>query len=215
MKNIMRKSEIAALVVISISFLTSAYFYPQMPESMASHWNIEGEVDGYTPRAWWLSLMPIMTVGLFSLFVIIPRIDPLKQNIAKFRKYFDVFFVLLMLFLFYLHSLTVLWNLGLRFDIIRALVPAFSALFFYLGILVENAKRNWSVGIRTPWTLSSDKVWDRTHRAGGRLFKITGLIALAGLAFEDYSFYLIILPVIAVAIYTFAYSYFEYKRLKK
>jgi len=149
---------------------------------------------------------------LFLLFILIPKIDPLKQNIEKFRKYFDGFIVLIISFLFYLYLLTIFWNLGIRFNMTQFLVPAFAVLFYYCGILVENAKRNWFIGIRTPWTLSSEKVWDKTHRLGGKLFKICGLIILFGIFLQGYAIFFVFVPVLLVAGYTVVYSYFEYQK---
>ncbi len=186
-----------------------------MSEKMASHWNIQGEVNGYMSKFWGLFLMPIISIGLLILFILIPKIDPLKANINKFRKYFDGFIVLIMIFLFYIYLLTLFWNLGFRFDMGRLMVPALGILFYYCGILVENAKRNWFIGIRTPWTLSNEKVWEKTHKIGGKLFKIAGLIALLGIFFPNYAFYFILVPVLLVAVYTIAYSYFEYQKETK
>jgi len=212
----MRKSEIIVLIIILIVFALDIYLYPQMPEKMASHWNIQGQVDGYMSKFWGLFLMPIISVGLFILFVLIPRIDPLKENIAKFRKYFDNFVVLIILFLLYLYFLTILWNLGKRFNMIQVLAPAFGILFYYAGILIEHAKRNWFIGIRTPWTLSNEKVWQKTHEIGGRWFKIAGLITLLGVLLPSYAIFFVLLPIILVAVYTIIYSYFEYqKEVKK
>jgi uncharacterized membrane protein len=87
-------------------------------------------------------------------------------------------------------------------------------LFYYLGILVENAKQNWFIGIRTPWTLSSEKVWNKTHKIGGKLFKVAGLIAFAGILFQDYAIYFVLVPVILIAVYLVIYSYFEYQKSK-
>ncbi len=210
----MRKSEIAVLIIILISFIIGIYIYPQMPEMMASHWNIRGEVDDYIPKIGGVFIIPLISLILFLMFLAIPKIDPLKQNIAKFRKYFDGFIILLELFLFYLYLFTIFWSYGFRFNIIQVLIPSFTILFFYVGILVEKSKRNWSIGIRTPWTMSSDRVWDKTNKLGGKLFKIAGIIALIGIVFVDYAFYFIILPVIIVAIYTVVYSYFEYQKQK-
>ena len=92
------------------------------------------------------------------------------------------------------------------------LVPALAALYYFIGVLVENAKRNWFVGIRTPWTLSSDRVWNRTHKLGGRLFKAAAIITLVGLLFEPYSFWFAIVPVLLVALYLVVFSYMEYKK---
>ena len=88
-------------------------------------------------------------------------------------------------------------------------------LFFYIGVLCENSKRNWFVGIRTPWTLSSDKVWDKTHKLGGKLFKIAGIIALIGIFFQNYVVYFILIPTFSVSIYLIVYSYVEFRKEKK
>lgn len=208
----MRKSEIITILIILLSFVIGIYFYPQMPEKMASHWNIRGEVDGYIAKFWGLFLMPIISLGLFLLFILIPKIDPLRANIEKFRKYFDGFIILIILFLFYLYLLTIFWNFGNKFSMNQVLPPAFGILFFYCGILIEKAKRNWFIGIRTPWTLSNEKVWDKTHELGGKLFKATGIVAFLGIFFPDYAFFLILFPVIAVSIYTVVYSYLEYQK---
>jgi len=208
----MRKVEIAVLAIILISFAIGIYLYTQVPESLASHWNEKGQVNAYMPKFWGLFLMPIISVALFLLFIAIPKIDPLKQNIAKFRKHFDRFVILVMLFLFYIYLLTIFWNLGFSFNLIRALVPAFAILIYYVGVLLENTKRNWFIGIRTPWTMSSDKVWEKTHKLGGKLFKITGGVSLFGIVFAGFAFYLIVLLIFAVVIYVVAYSYFEFKK---
>lgn len=208
----MRKSEMIVLGIIVLSFIIGIYFYPRMPAAVASHWNERGEVDGYMSKFWGLFLMPFISVGLVLLFVLIPKIDPLKANIEKFRRYFDVFVVLTVVFLLYLYLLTILWNMGLRFDMIQLLAPALGILLYYCGVLIEKAKRNWFIGIRTPWTLSSDKVWEETHKIGGRLFKVTGVVALLGVLLPDYAMLFVLVPILLVAAYTIVYSYFEYQK---
>ena len=211
----MRKSEIIIFGIILLSFAIGIYYYPQMPEKLASHWNAQGQVNGYMSKFWGLFLMPIISVGMLLLFILIPRIDPLKSNIQQFRKYFDGFVVLIMVFLFYLYLLTIFWNSGYTFNMITFLSPAFAILFYYSGILIENAKRNWFIGIRTPWTMSSDKVWDKTHKIGGKLYKIAGVVTLLAIFFETYAIYIIVVPLIMVSIYTVVYSYFEYQKEMK
>ncbi len=211
-----KKTIIISLLIILLSFIIGIYFYPQMDDLMASHWNARGEVDGYMSKFWGLFLMPFVSTGLLLLFILVPKIDPLKANIEKFRKYFNIFIVLIILFLFYIYLLTIFWNLGLRFSMNQFLPPALAILFYYVGILVEKAKRNWFIGIRTPWTLSSDKVWEKTHKIGGRLFKALGVITLLGIFFGDYAIILVLIPIILITVYTIIYSYFEYqKEVKK
>lgn len=207
-----RKSEILIVGIALFSFVIGVYYYPQMPEKMASHWNAQGRVDDYLSRFWGVFLMPIVLVPLALLFMAIPRIDPLRENIERFRKYYDGFVILFMVFMLFVYSQIILWNIGIEISP-NAYVPVAAGLLFIgAGILCENTRRNWFIGIRTPWTLSSDRVWDKTHRTGGKLFKIAGAIAVAGIFFQSYAVFFVLIPAILVAVYTLVYSYFEYKK---
>ena len=73
-------------------------------------------------------------------------------------------------------------------------------------------KRNWFIGIRTPWTLSSERVWDRTHAIGGKLFRLAGVIALGGIIFTGIAWLFILGPILVISIYLVVYSYLEYRR---
>jgi len=208
----MKKNKVIIFVLISLFFIVASYFYPQMPERMASHWNSQGQVDGYMSKFWGLFLMPIISVVLSFFFLLIPRIDPSKENIKKFRKYFDKFTILITAFLFYVYLLTIFWNIGIKFNMSQLMTPALGILFYYCGVLIENTKRNWFIGIKTPWTLSNEKVWDKTHKIGGKLFKIIGIIAFLGIFLPKYAVLFVLIPVILTVIYTVTYSYFEYQR---
>ena len=209
---VMKKSEIIILGIILISFIIGIYLYPKMPEKMASHWNTKGEVDSYMSKFWGLFLMPIISSGMFVLFILIPKIDPLKANIKKFRNYYEGLIVLIIVFLFYIYLLSIFWNLGWTVSIIQFLAPALGILFFYIGILLEKVKRNWFIGIRTPWTLSNEIVWEKTHKKGAKLFKIAGILAFFGIFFPNQALFFIVVPIILFAIYMFVYSYIEYQR---
>ncbi|MCX7785183.1 MAG: DUF1648 domain-containing protein [candidate division WOR-3 bacterium] len=207
----MRKSEIIVLLIFLLSLAISIYFYPKLPDKIPSHWNIQGEVDGYMSKFEGLFLMPIVLLVMFLLFIIIPKIDPLKSNIEKFRKYFDGFIILLFLFMLSLQIFIIFWSLGTKIRPQILFPIGLGVLFFYIGFLLENAQRNWFIGIRTPWTLSSDSVWDKTHKLGGKLFKIIGIIALIGIIFSKYAFWFVIVPVIITSLYLFIFSYIKYR----
>jgi uncharacterized membrane protein len=209
---IIRKSEIAVIGIILLSVVVGICFYPQMPEKMASHWNAKGEVDSYIPKFWALFLTPLISAGLALLFLAIPRIDPLKANIDKFRKYYDGFIILFLTFLFSIDVQVILWNLGVEISPNVMLPIGVGILFFYIGILCEHSKRNWFIGIRAPWTLSSERVWDKTNKIGSKLFKIAGVITFVGAFFQKYAIFFIIIPVLVVAVYTIIYSCFEYQK---
>jgi uncharacterized membrane protein len=208
----MRKAKVTITGLIILSFIISIYFFPLVPEQMATHWDSQGEVNGYMSKLWGLFFMPLVITGLAIMFLVIPRIDPKKENIAKFRKYYDRFIFLLILFLIAVHFQVLLWNIGIRISPNAVFPVGIGLLFYYIGILMENAERNWFIGIRTPWTLSSDKVWRKTNRLGGKLFRIAGISALFGVFFPKLAFFFTIVPALFVAGYTVVYSYIEYQK---
>jgi uncharacterized membrane protein len=202
----------AGLAIIALSFLAGIYFWPKLPEQIATHWDIHGQVNGYMPKFWGVFFMPLLITFLGLIFMAIPRIDPLKANIAKFKPHYDGFIVVFLLFMLSIHLQIILWNIGIKISPNRFIPVGIGVLWFYIGILFENAKRNWFIGIRTPWTLSSERVWDKTHKTGSLLFKICGALAFTGVFFPGYAFYLILIPIFLVVIYTYVYSYVEFRK---
>jgi uncharacterized membrane protein len=202
------------LIAILAATLASAIVYPRLPEMAASHWNAAGQVDDYMPRFWAAFLMPLLTAGLVLFFFAIPRIDPLRANIAAFRDAFNLFIVLFVGFMVYIYFLTLLWNLGYTgFNMSEAMLPALGVLFIFVGYLMRKAKRNFFIGIRTPWTLSSDRVWDETHRVGAVMFMVAGVLAFLGSLFGGTTaFWLIFVPIMASVLVTLVYSYILYQR---
>lgn len=203
-----------ALLVVLIQFLVGIYYYPQMPDQIASHWNIEGIADGYFSKFWGLFLVPLIAIGLFLLFVAIPRIDPLQNNIKDFIQYYWSFIILFLGYMLYMELIIITWNLGFTFNMFQALSPAIGVLFISIGFVIGKSKRNWFMGIRTPWTLSSDVVWNKTHRLGSWVFMISGMIGVFGFFLEGYlALFFLLVPVMAGSIFLVVYSYFEYRKI--
>lgn len=208
----LRKGEILSLLIALIAYPVAYYFYLKMPDFVATHWNAQGQVDGYSSRFWGTFVLPFVLTIIVFLLVIIPRLDPKKNNISKFTTYFDRFILCMMIFFAYVFGLTIYWNLGHRFNFSVYMLPAFSALFYVIGDLVANAEPNYSIGIRTPWTLANENVWKKTHSLGGKAYKITGLLTLSGLLFPNYAMFIFLTLVIAVSLYLVIYSYLEFKK---
>ena len=208
---------IVVLVLIIGAAVAGLLFWNQLPEQMASHWNVNDQVDGYMSRFWGVFMVPLMTLGIFLLFLVIPAIDPLKANIAKFRETFNLFIVLFVAFMLYIHGLTLAWNLGYTgFKMSTSLLPAIGLLFIFIGFILRKAKRNFFIGIRTPWTLSSDYVWDKTHQLGAILFMASGILALIGGIFGGMmALWLFFVPLIGSVIFLLVYSYLLYQRETK
>jgi uncharacterized membrane protein len=211
-----RTTIFATIFLIAFAIAFSFSVYNRLPDQMASHWNTANQVDGYISRFWGAFLMPVVSAGMLLMFLVIPQIDPLKANIAKFREYFNAFITLIVVFMVYMHILTMLWNLGYdQFNMGAAMLPALGLLFVFAGVMMRKAKRNFFIGIRTPWTLSSDRVWDETHRIGSILFIISGILALLGAFFADYAVWFILIPVLASTLFLLVYSYVLYQRETK
>ncbi len=210
----MKKIHIIIIVLIIISFITAIYLYQVFPDKIASHWNTKGEVDGYMSKFWGVFLMPIVALAAFLLFLFLPKIDPMKNNIKKFEKYYDGFILVIILFFIYIYILTVLSNLNIKFNMSHAIIPALGIFFYYIGVFMKKLKRNSFVGIKTPWTLSSDKVWDKTHALGSKLFKIIGVLFILGLLYPDKTFMPIMIVILLMIVYFFVYSYIEHRKEK-
>ncbi len=211
----MTRSEKILFFIVFFSFILATFSYRYMPEKMVTNWSLQGEPSGYISRFWGVAIMPLVGLILFLIFLVIPKIDPLKTNLEKFRTYFDKLIASIFLFLLYLYILTLIWNTGREFNMVRVIVPAFFLLWYGLAVLLEKSKRNWFVGIRTPWTLSSDQVWEKTHSLGSRLLKVSSLMALMGVFFPKAAIFLVIVPMALSFIFLSAYSYFVFRQLNK
>lgn len=211
-----RTTLIVTLAMVAIAVAFSAAVYGKLPEQMASHWNINDQVDGTMPRLWGAFLMPLVSLAMLGLFLLIPNIDPLKANIAKFRETFNTFIALIVAFLLYTYFLTILWNLGYQnFRMGQAILPAIGLIFIFAGLMMMKAKRNFFIGIRTPWTLSNDRVWDETHRVGSRLFIIMGVITMLTIFFGEIGIYIMMAALLIAVIVPVVYSYVLYKEETK
>ncbi len=210
-----RTSVIVILFLMGVALLSGLVLWERLPLRMASHWNAADQVDGYTSRFWGVFLMPLITLGMAVLFLVIPRIDPLRENIARFRETFNAFMVLLIVYLLYVHFLTLVYNLGFHFPMSRMMLPAMGILIYFAGELVRQAKRNWFIGIRTPWTLSDERVWAATHRMGSMLFKAAGVAIFLSAFFGAYGIWLMLGALLIAAFVPIVYSYWLFERLRR
>jgi len=212
-----RTTIILVLLMIIGTVAAGLLLWDRLPDPMASHWNINDQVDGYMPKLWGVSIAPLIALVMFLLFLIIPSIDPLKANIAKFRESFNLFIILITAFMIYIYGLTLAWNLGYTsFKISTALLPAMGLLFIFIGFMLRKAKRNFFIGIRTPWTLSNDIVWDKTHQLGSVLFILSGILTFIGGLFGGMiALWFLFVPLIGSTIFLIIYSYLLYRQETK
>ena len=201
-----------SVAVVLGTLAVSVALLPSLPAEMATHWNAAGEVDDTMGKTAGALFVPGTMLFVLAMLHVAPAIDPKRGNIEGFRGAYEWFVAGTMAFLAYVHGLTLLWNLGYEIPIAVGVVPAVAALFVAAGFLIERAGQNWTVGIRTPWTLSDEDVWRETHRRGGLAFKLAGVVALVGLAFPEQAVWFVVVPLLLAGAYAVGYSFVAYRR---
>ncbi len=201
------------LLIIAAAFGASAIVYPMLPATIPTHWNLAGQPDKWSSRLWGAWMLPVFILGAWALTRVLPAIDPRGANYAKFGGAFEGIVISVMLFMLALHIVVLRASLGYPVDMRRVVPIGIGLVFLAIGNLLPRARPNWFVGIRTPWTLSSDRVWEKTHRFGGRVFVAAGiLITLAGLFAVQWA-HAVAFTVILITVTTvLVYSYLEWKR---
>jgi uncharacterized membrane protein len=215
MKKFFSYKEILPIAMVVFSAIIGALIYSKLPQTIPSHWNASGVIDSWMEKNMAVLFFPGLILLIYFLMVILPFVDPLKKNYRKFLEDYFWFrtITLILLFLLYLFSLLV--AVGFEVNIIYFIIPVMSVYIIYLGFFLPNVKRNYFVGVRTPWTIYSDKVWDKTHEFSGKLFIIAGLLSILGLFNLEYAFAIFLSIFILAAITAVSYSYYIFLKVGK
>ena len=206
-----------ALALTVAAWAAALMTYPYLSQRVPIHWNIRGEVDGYGDKTWAAFLTPAIMVGLLLLFRLLPWLSPKPFSLDTFRGTYEFVVALVMGLMAYIHGLMLWAAFGEPIDIGRALTGGICLFFALLGNVLGKVRRNFFMGVRTPWTLASERVWIDTHRLAARLFVAAGLIGfvlclvLGGPAAFIAAFALIMTAAFAPVIY----SLVHYKRLER
>lgn len=172
----MRRWLPAALIAGAVLF--SLAVYSRLPNEVPVHWGFSGEPNRFGSRLEGAFLMPAMMIALLAIMRWYPSRDPRSANIAKFRDAYDTVVAGTIALLAGIHVVALGSALGWRVDMTTVVLVALGALFILLGNLLPLARSNFIFGIRTPWTLSSESVWTRSHRVGGYAMVAAGLITI-------------------------------------
>ena len=214
--------EIFPLLIIALIFAIAWYAEPKVITNdrgeIISHWNALGQPNGWMDKTAIIYLIPVLSLILYLAMLLIPKIDVYPQNLKEFEQQFWGFRVILVFVMGVIYVATLIPNLGYwgSTDPLLIIIPAVALLFFYVGYMLNFTKRNYFIGIRTPWTLADEEVWEKTNRLGGRLFWICGALTLVSLVTPgDLRIWMIVAPAILFAIGLMIYSYFEYRKVKE
>jgi uncharacterized membrane protein len=208
----MRKWYPVILVVCAVGI--SLVAYGRLPARVPVHWDIHGQVNRYGSRLEAAFLTPLIMLGLTVLIPLLPKIDPRGRNYEKFLPTYYLVLDAVITLMFVSH-LAVLGNLlGMHISVARVIPAGVGLLLIVLGNVLPRVRPNWMIGIRTPWTLSSDRVWERTHRVGGYLLIGAGLVLLGATALPvgPAAFGITIGAVLAAGLGSVVYSYVAWRQ---
>jgi len=178
------------------------------------HWGADGQPNGYAPKTIGLFLVPLITAGVAAVFWVIPVVEPRRANFEKSGKPYGAIWLGTVCLMAVIQVLVVAVALGAEVDTTLVVLVGVGALFVVIGNYLPKVRSNYLMGIRTPWTLTSDLSWDRTHRVGGRLFVIEGIaFILLGLLRPGATVLLVTLVggIAVMLVFVFAYSYRVWK----
>ena len=209
-----KQSVMCQLGLFGLAVLYSLYMAGHMPDTVPTHWNAAGHVDAYGSK--WINLLLLPGVLLFmtGLTLALPKLSPQKFEIEPFEQTYSYIMVLVTAMMLCLHIVIVQTSAGAHTDMNTVMFVILFAFFALLGNVMGRIKRNFYMGVRTPWTLADERVWHSTHRFTGRLWLAGGILgavaALAGAPFWlDLGFLLV------VSMLPIGYSYVEYQKLPK
>jgi uncharacterized membrane protein len=204
-----------AWLIIALQILISLVTYPFMPERVPSHWDIYGQVDGYLPRLANAVLVPAISIGLYLLLWLLTRYSPRlgQQSQRATAEVTNLIVVGILLFLLIVQLAVDAIALGVPLSIPFVISLCISLLFMFLGNYMGKLRRNFWAGFRTPWTLASETVWERTHRLGGWLMVLGGLLGVILSFIPALRLWSIVVIVAIVAFIPTIYSFVLYRRL--
>jgi uncharacterized membrane protein len=166
------------ILLAVIGVLMSLAVYSRLPDTIAVHWDLDGNPNGWLPRAIGAFFAPVFLLVLWGLMRLAPRLDPREENYRRFGEAYETMIASVLLLVLATHAIMLAIALGHHVPVGR-LVPALvGALFVVIGNVMPRLRANWWIGVRTPWTLSSDRVWARTHRLAGYSMTIGGLVMI-------------------------------------
>ena len=199
--------------LLAAALLMSVLAYPELPERVATHWGFDGEVDGWSSRTGAAVFGPAIVAGLWAMFRVLPRLDPRGRNYARFAGTYELMANMTLTIVAAMHAAILALALGWPVPMTRVVCGSVGIMLVVIGNVMPRARPNFFVGVRTPWTLSSDRVWERTHRVAGYLFVAAGAASMLAAALPTtWAAPVLIASVSSAALFSVVYSYVLWAR---
>jgi uncharacterized membrane protein len=208
-----RKIVLTAAVLALLATALSVAFYDRLPDPVPTHFDMAGTPNGFTPKPFGAFILPFLIAVLGLILSVLPAISPRGYTLEAFRRVFEIVSITILAVIFVIGIVALLQALGWRPPLDRVIDPLIGVILIVIGNFMGKLRRNFFIGIRTPWTLADEEVWYRTHRFGGPLFVIAGIVLMAAPFFGAGVTF--VLPVLLLAaLIPVVYSYVIYRRLQ-
>jgi uncharacterized membrane protein len=205
---------IIGMGLIAAVLIATAVAYPHLPNVVPMHWDAHGRVNGWGEK-WTLFLIePGVMAGIMLVFCALPWLSPKHFEVDSFRSTYLFIMVIILAMIAYMHALLLAAALSWRIDMNRAILGGVSLLFALLGNVLGKVRRNFYVGIRTPWTIANEHVWNATHRFAAKTFFAGGLAGLLAVLLRA-PFWLPITAIVLGVLTPAIYSLVFYKQLER
>lgn len=202
------------MLINIIPFIMGGIYYNQLPETMATHFDFNNHANGFSSKPMALFGIPMILVLVYILAYFFTSQDPKRSN--QNEKVVAFVLVIIPILNLIVSGMIISVNLGNKVDIGLIINIFIGILFMGLGNYMPKIKRNYTIGIRLPWTLDNDYIWDKTHRFAGYIWSIGGIIYLIAAFFlKDYSHYFIPVIILILTAIPTIYSYMIYKSFKR
>ncbi len=210
-----QKYFLTGMVLTAAALVLSVVLYPNLPDRIPTHWNMHGEVDGFGAKSWAAFLGPVLMAGMVIVFRFLPWLSPRRFEVADTgRPTYLYIMVVIVLLIGYVHTVSLAAAMGWAGDVGRPMVAGIFLFFALLGNVLGKVPRNFYVGIRTPWTLASERVWHATHRLAARILVIAGAVGFVLVILTGW-FVVSFVLLIAALFIPVAYSLVYYKQLQR
>lgn len=209
----MNGADIVSLILVAAMLAVTGWLYPALPDPVPTHWNLVGEADGFTPKPWGALIHPFMLLGIWALFKLIPVISPRGFRLDEFMGTVRVIQLVMLGVMSVIGMVSLLAAIGWNVRIQWVVPLCVAVLFIVLGNYLGKVRRNFFIGVRTPWTLANEEVWNRTHRLAGWLFVLSGLLVIAATT-AGWPAWLGITALVSAGLVPVVYSFWLYHRLE-
>lgn len=207
------KKEWYNILMLLLPFLVLPFIWDQLPARMPTHWNFQGQVDGYSSRAVGALILPLVNAGVYFLLLYLPKIDP-KKRIEIDQKPIPILRTLLVVLLLGLYGWTIASAMNSQLQSQSWIYLGLAVFFMVMGNYLRTIKPNYFIGIRVPWALEDAENWKETHRIGSYVWVAGGLLLLVLFPFFDAKTFGTSFGVVVavIAIIPMGYSFYLYKQ---